>query len=279
MNPNIVNALTIDVEEWYQTILFLDTLHNKGQRTDLPENIYAILKMLDEHSVKATFFILGTVAKKYPDLIKHIAENGHEISSHGYKHKLVYKMTEQEFTEDTISSLEILKKCSGTHILGYRASTWSITPNMLWAIKKLRSLGLRYDSSIYPTSMNLFKCRKLRRSPYEILENFTEFPPSSFQFLDYNFPFAGGTFLRYFSQEFIDNKIAEINNVGSPSIIYFHSWEFDCDLPLNKMSKWKKLIQYGNIHSVKPKIELLLQKYKFSSVKDVLQIEKQQEKS
>lgn len=270
-DQHVLNAISIDVEEWHQTALLNREGHN-SIITDLPKNIYEILSLLDEYHTKATFFVVGSVAKKYPDVIKTISEKGHEIGSHGYLHRLVYKISKQEFIEDVSHSLNVLRKTTHTEIIGYRAPTWSITKNTHWAIDVLKSLGLRYDSSIYPMSINLFNCRDFKKFPYEIIKDFIEFPPSIFQFLGFNFPFVGGTFLRFFSFNFIKNKIIEINRKGYPAMVYFHSWEFDDGAPNMDVPKWKNLVQYGNLKSMKVKLRLLLRNFKFCSIKELFQL-------
>lgn len=271
-NQQVLNAITIDVEEWYQTILFNRERDNNIGITDLLKNMCEILSLLDRYNTKATFFIVGTVAEKYPDIVKMIAEKGHEIASHGYLHRLVYRMSKQDFIKDVGLSIDILRRDAQVEILGYRAPTWSIMKYTHWAIDVLKSLGLRYDSSIYPASTHLFNCKDLKKFPYEIRNDFIEFPPSTFQFLGYNFPFAGGTFLRFFSFNFIKNRIMEINRKEYSAMVYFHSWEFsDEGLRLN-IPKWKYFIQYGNLRSVKVKLKLLLENFKFSSIREVLQL-------
>lgn len=266
---NTVNALTIDVEEWYQTILFFKDNQENTRVTNLLKNIHEILTLFAKYKAKATFFIVGSVAQKYPNLIKEIIRSGHEVASHGYFHQLAYRLPEKDFFYDVKKSLDILNDLTGNHIIGYRAPTWSITQEMSWAIDILKSLKLRYDSSMYPVGFGL---SNFKRFPYEIKEDFVEFPPSVFQFLGCNFPFAGGTFLRLLPFDFIKNKISELNKKGSSSMVYFHSWEFDEQAPCRYIPKWKYLVQYSNVKSVKRKIEFLLKSFKFSSIKDILQI-------
>ena len=270
-SADILNMLTIDVEEWYQTVLFETSGYNNGEFTDLPKSILKILSLLQQYCVKATFFISGSLASRYPDIIKIISMKGHEIASHGYLHRLVCRLSEEEFFDDTKKSLDILNKLSLNKIIGYRAPTWSITKMTPWAIKILKSFGLRYDSSIYPIGLSLFKSHQI--FPYEIRKNFIEVPPSVFNLCGYNLPFAGGTFLRFFPLSFIKSKIVGINKIRHPAIVYFHSWEFEDIVPHANIKKWKYWIQYGNVKSVREKINLLLQNFKFSSIKEVLQLE------
>jgi len=262
----MMNYLTIDVEEWYQTVL-LSGESKAFENTSLVENIESILFLLDKYNTKATFFIVGNLAEKYPETIRQIAKKGHEIASHGYSHRLVYKMSPEEFKNDVEKSLRILRKITNRDVDGFRASTWSINRNSPWAFDILESLGLKYDSSVYPFSLNLFNCLKLKTAPHEVGKNLYEFPPAVFNFMGWNFPFAGGTFMRLCPAQFIVQKVRQINASGNPAVIYFHSWEMN-----NKnfrepwVPKWKYFLQYANAGSVKYKIELLLRHFKFMPI-------------
>lgn len=270
---NVLNSFTVDVEEWYQTELFNRSIYREDIVTDLSKNIYEILALLDEYNTKATFFIVASIAEKYPEVVKMIVTKGHEVASHGYLHKLVFKRPMQEFIDDIKVSLDILRQVTKTKIIGYRAPTWSIRGRDYKRVNALKFLGLKYDSSIYPVSLNLLTAIRCKKFPYEIEDGFIEFSPSVFKFFGYNFPFAGGTFLRFFSFEFMKNRISEINRRGKPAMVYFHSWEFDEIIPNLYIPKWKRLIQYGNLRSVKIKLRLLLQNFKFSSMREVLQLD------
>lgn len=265
------NALTIDVEEWYQTVLFKDSIRGKNVSTNLTHNIGRILSILEEYDTKATFFIVADVADKNPSFVKSILNSGHEIASHGYKHKLVYKYTHDEFRGDVERSFDILSNLSGTAILGYRACTWSTTNKMTWALDILKETGFRYDASIYPIALNPLTVRELRRYPHILSNGLIEFPPSVFTFWGYNFPFAGGTFLRFFPKEFIKHKINQINSLNKPAIVYLHSWEFDVyPEHLRQISFWKKFIQYANLDSVEQKLRFLLESFKFTTISEIL---------
>lgn len=267
---SIRNVLSVDVEEWYQTVLFDERGYDDRRITNLPANVQEILSILDEYKAKATFFMVGAVAEKYPDIVNMIVQQGHELASHGYLHKLIPKMSKEAFAEDVRRSLETIKIIAKTEVYGYRAPTWSLTSSSCWAIDILKSLGLKYDSSIYPFDMNLFRCRNLEKFPYEIRQGFMEFPPSTFQCLGYNLPFAGGTFLRVFPSGFISARIREINRKGYPAMVYIHPWEFDREISKLVMPGWKYFIQYSNAKSIRKKLRFLLKRFKFSSIKDVL---------
>lgn len=266
---NTQNVITIDVEEWYQTVLFYDKYKNTNRATNLEANIFEILSFLKEYKTRATFFIVGSVAERYPDLIKSIAEGGHEIASHGYLHRLVYRISIEEFHKDVEKSIDILTKITGKTILGYRAPTWSITSRIPRVIAVLESLGLKYDSSIYPIGIDRVP---FRRYPYRIKNNFIEVPPSTFKFFNVNFPFAGGIFLRFFPHKFIKNKILALNKQCSAALVYFHSWEFDNFPPCHNICSLNSLIQYGNYKSAKNKFRMLLRDFKFFPIKEILMI-------
>ncbi|MBU1998327.1 MAG: polysaccharide deacetylase family protein [Candidatus Omnitrophota bacterium] len=268
----IKNILSIDVEEWYQAILFNRNDYRDVEVTNLPQNISQILFFLDKYNIKATFFIVGLIAKKYPEVIKAIAAEGHEISSHGYLHKLVYKLSRKEFIEDVALSLDTFKKYFNIETLGYRAPTWSINKDTPWALESLKSLGLKYDSSLIHFSANPLISRGLERFPYEVGDGFFEVPPSTFRLFGYNLPFAGGTFLRFFSGNFIVSKIKQINKQGYPAMVYFHSWEFGDYITEPSVLKWKYSIQFCNLSSIREKLSLLFTNFEFCPIRDTLRL-------
>ncbi len=268
-DQQITNILSIDIEEWYQTIFFNNGMNNYAI-TDLPGDVEIILLLLEKYNTKATFFVLGSVAEKYPRLVKRIEQKSHEIASHGYLHRSVNKMSKQEFVADVKHSLAILRSLADAEILGYRAPNWSIDKNTYWALEELRSFGLRYDSSMYPIRIDILKVRNKERFPYKIADDFIEFPPSRFRFLGCDLPFSGGFFLRIFSLNFISRKIMEINQKGLPAMVSLHSWEFAKSVPIVKIGRWKYKFQCINTNSLVHKLETLLKNFKFSAIREVL---------
>ena len=265
----ILNTLTIDVEEWYQTVLFCNDGEKYSQGSNLEENVREILFLLKKYKAIATFFIVGSVAEKYPRLVQEIKDDGHEIATHGYSHVSVNKLSQKEFISDVRRSIESLAGITKEEVWGYRAPTWSITKEMPWAIDVLSSIGLKYDSSIYPVGLNFPEKECI---PYKIRDNLFEFPPSIFKAVFCNFPYAGGTFLRFLPLKFIKNRIAQINYKGYTAMIYFHSWEFDREIPYAGISLWKRFVQYQNVHSVRYKIESLLNDFRFTSIKEQMSL-------
>jgi len=263
--------LTVDVEEWYQTVLFRPRDTDPGVRTDLPESVRKILSLLDELRVRATFFVLGSVAEKYPGLVELVASRGHEIASHGYSHRLVSSLSPREFAEELRRSREVLARAAGTDIAGYRASTWSLSDDSGWAVAALAQAGFRYDSSIYPVRWRPRFGGDLdeRRFPRRLDCGLWEFPPSTFRLLGWNMPFAGGTFLRFQTLESIKRRMLRIRALGRPAMLYCHSWEFSDSLP-DGIPAWKRFVQFGNVLSVGAKIAALAKLFAMGPIRDIL---------
>ena len=264
--PTIINALTVDVEEWHDTILFSKNHELRGLRTALPENTLETLELFDRFSVKATFFILGSVAQKYPDTVKAIARAGHEIASHGMTHSSVNAMTMEEFKKTAADSKKLLSDVSGCEPAGYRAPTFSIYTRERLYMEALKKAGYRYDSSLYPLA--LFSGRRIPRRPHEILPGFWEYPLSVAGLPLPTLPFLGGTFLRLLPLKFISSSLRRLNAAGTPGIMYFHTWEMAPDAP--RVPAWKHAIQFSNLSGMKMKIRRLLGEFRFSTTRSVL---------
>ncbi|HAM36530.1 MAG TPA: hypothetical protein DEB40_14455 [Elusimicrobia bacterium] len=265
------NVLSVDVEEWYQTVLFDPGNVDLSLKTDLPRDVERILSMLAAFKAKATFFVLGCVAEKYPGLVESIASQGHEIASHGYSHRLVSSLSREGFGVELERSRAVLARRAGTEIAGYRASTWSIREDSGWAMEAIARAGFGYDSSIYPFSLRPRIAGGLdeRRFPRRLNRGLWEFPPSTFGFCGWNLPFAGGTFLRFQALGSIQERIAKINALGMPALAYFHSWEFSHAPPAG-IPAWKRALQFGNVRSVEKKMTALLRRFEFRTVRDLL---------
>ena len=167
-NQPITNALTIDVEDYFMVSAFADKVKFEDWHTfesRVEANTYRILDLLDEYGVKATFFVLGWVAEHYPKLIKEIQRRGHELASHGYNHRLVYELSHDDFREDTKEGKKIIEDIAGEPVIGYRATSYSITKKSLWAIDILIEEGFKYDSSIFPIIHDRYGIMDFSRFP------------------------------------------------------------------------------------------------------------------
>lgn len=266
----IYNALTIDVEDYYMVSAFSDIVkfedwHKYESRIE--NNMRRILELLDEYEVKATFFVLGWIAKHYPNLVRGIYSAGHEIACHGYNHRLIYDLTPEQFREDVRIAKNILEDLIGTPVIGYRATSYSIVKRTLWALDILIEEGFQYDSSIFPVHHDRYGFPEADRFPHVIRRDagkIMEFPPSTYKIFGQNIPVAGGGYLRLFPLQVTKTAIKRINNnENKPAILYFHPWEIDIHQPrLN--GRWKsKMRHYINLKSTLPKLKVFLDEFKF----------------
>ena len=247
-------------------MLFRERPGLAARKSALPDNISHILPLLGRLGVKATFFILGSAARKYPGAVKAIAAGGHEIASHGETHRSVCGMSRMEFRESVSSSRKILGDICGRPPLGYRAPTWSIVRGDEFYLEALREAGYEYDSSLYPAFLS-----RRPRAPYKAACGLLEFPPSVFALAGIKLPFLGGTFLRLLPKGFAASRLAALNAAGLPGMLYCHSWEFDRDTPAGA-GLLGELIQYSNASSVAGKIEHLARGFRFAPAREALRV-------
>jgi polysaccharide deacetylase family protein (PEP-CTERM system associated) len=277
---SIVNALTIDVEDWFHASVFNEKISQKQWdkcESRVVFNVDRILQILRARNVRATFFVLGWVAEKHPEVVQMIQEEGHELSTHGYAHKLIYKQTPKEFEEDVRTSIEIIEGQTGTRVVGYRAPSYSIIDRTFWAYEVIYDLGILYDSSIFPIKHDIYGVPFAPRFPYKIeLDNgkeIYEFPLSTIIYFGKNFPIAGGGYFRLFPYWFIKWGIKKLNDSGKPVIIYFHPWELDPDFPRLRLGFTKNFRTYCNLILTEEKLKKLIKDFKFAPVCDVLKID------
>ena len=273
----MTNALTIDVEDYFMVSAFADKVkfeewHRHESRIE--KNTYRILELLDEYNVKATFFVLGWVAERYPQLIKDISSSGHEIASHGYNHRLIYDQTADEFRKDIRKTKKILEDITGEPVFGYRATSFSVIKKTFWALDILKQEGFKYDSSIFPIIHDRYGIPEAERFPHTIKRNngaIMEFPPSTLRILGKNIPIGGGGYLRLLPIQFTEWGMRSINKKETQSaIVYFHPWEIDPEQPVQNVG-WKTRIRhYTNLHKTENRLKMLLTDFKWGRVSDVV---------
>jgi len=277
----MINALTFDIEDYYQVEAFKDYITYEewpNYPSRVVENTRKITDILDERGVKATFFILGWVAERFPDMVKHIAEDGHEIATHGYAHQMVYTQNEEEFERDIAASIGILESISGQKIIGYRAPTYSIIEESFWALDILIKHGMLYDSSIFPITHDRYGVPDGERFPYSIDradgKSIVEFPLSTLRFFGkWNFPIAGGGYMRLLPYWSLKAGLRHLNKQQQPSIIYLHPWELDPDQPrIPNLSLSIKFRHYLNLHNTAEKLRRLIRDFEFAPIRDVLKL-------
>jgi len=265
------NILQIDVEDWYCD-LDIRSWHLYEDR--VVSSTEKVLALLEDSGAQATFFILGYVAERHPNLVEKIRGRGHEIASHGYAHKRLTAQSPQEFEEDLIKSLGILQGITGADIWGYRAPQFTVMEETAWAIDILKKNGLKYDSSIFPVKTPLYGVPGAPRFPYHISSdniksdqpqgNFWEIPLSVYQlpFIKKNIPVAGGIYLRLLPYKFMAHALRQINKNNNVAVCYLHPWELDISKPRLDSLKWN---HYYNCHNMENKLKEMLRDFKFTS--------------
>ncbi len=275
-NPFLI--FTVDVEDWFQVENLKQVIKREeweGQKLRVIENTQKLLSILNNYGIKATFFVLGWIAEKVPQLIYQIHKLGHEIASHGYEHELINNLSRQEFRNDLIKSKRILEKITGQKILGYRAPSFSITE---WAIDILYEEGFRYDSSLVQT---FFHDRygkieninsKQNQGIIKIRNNFYEVPISFINFLNRDIPWGGGGYFRVLPYAIFKYGVNRILTSKKYYLFYFHPWEIDSFQPKIKNIKWSyKFRHYYGLNRAEDKLIKLLNDFSFKPISEVLQ--------
>lgn len=268
--------ISIDVEDWFQVenlkgAIARETWDNQELRIEA--NMDWILNELDSSNTKCTFFILGWIAEKLPQLVKHIHAAGHEIASHGYGHELIYKHSREVFAQDLERSRKFLEDLTGERILGYRAPSFSITD---FAIDVLRDQGFRYDSSLF-LSIKHDRYGRLKEYPtgdkpvFPLAENFYEITLSCHKLLGKNIPWAGGGYFRLFPYWLFKPGIAEIAAKEQLYSFYIHPWEFDPGQPkIQSIKASYRFRHYNNLHRTKQRFSDMLRAYPFEPMRNAL---------
>lgn len=270
----MLNGISFDIEDWFQVENLKEAIsYNDWEGCDLRvvENTRKILKILERHQTRATFFVLGWIAEKCPSLIKEIAAEGHEIASHGYGHELIYKLTPETFCNDLQRSKEILESITSKRVFGYRAPSFSITPKSEWALDILKSLGFTYDSSIFPTSFHhRYGFNGVSSSPFKFSNGLVEMPLSTYRIGGANFPLAGGGYFRLFPYSYFQRFFRRLNKQSKPIIFYLHPWELDPEQPRMKIRFNYRLRHYVNLEKTEGRLEKLLKEFRFVPLIDLV---------
>ena len=273
----MLNALTVDVEDYYHVSAFESVVSRESwnqYESRVENNTHRVLDMLDERRARATFFILGCVAERHPALIQAIQQRGHEVASHGYSHRRIYKQTPSQFREETHKAKRIVEALIGQAILGYRAASYSIVGKSLWALDVLAEEGFRYDSSIFPVRHDLYGIPGHQRFSCAIERNgggmMLEIPLSTVRLAGMNIPVAGGGYLRLFPYTFTRQALRQLNHYErQPAVVYFHPWEIDPDQPRIKGSTLSRFRHYTNLRGMESKLRKLFSDFAFAPIREV----------
>jgi polysaccharide deacetylase family protein (PEP-CTERM system associated) len=264
------NALTIDVEDYFQVEAFANHLprtHWDRWECRVERNVDRILQLLSDADVRATFFTLGWVAERYQPLIRRIVGAGHELASHGFSHERADRQDPQVFLDDVSRAKNVLEDCGGVAVKGYRAATFSITKQNLWAFETLEMAGYTYSSSIYPIRHDLYGIPDAPRFAFYPLANrtFMEIPVSTVRKFGVNWPCGGGGYFRLLPYSVsASNMKAVARRDKEPCIFYFHPWEIDPHQPrIPGISLKTKLRHYTNLDKTEQRLKRLLQDFRW----------------
>jgi len=265
------NALTIDVEDWYHVC-------GVEQKQSIPRNSWRvcaaterILTLLAEYRVKATFFVLGSVAAAEPELVKRIAGAGHEVASHGWSHRLIHQLTPDQFRAELAQTEDVIQAQAGYLPVGFRAPQWSVSARTPWVHDILAERGYRYDSSLTP--LPFIGDRKGSRVPYRIAGaggGVYEFPPLVTPTWFGNLPTGGGWGFRFFPPALVEYTVGRLNASGKPAVLYLHPRDVDPDGPRLSLPPLKRFAAYGTRNDAVPRLRRLLEGFRFTTLKELV---------
>lgn len=271
------NALTIDLEDYIHVTAFSDHISSQdwdGCVSRLDHNTHKLLEIFGAHECKATFFVLGWVARKHPDVIRRIADSGHEIACHSMWHRLVYELKPEEFREDTATAKQILEDICGKQVYGYRAPSFSITKASWWAFEVLAELGFTYDSSIFPVNHPNYGLSDAPCSAFRVdtpAGAIIEFPMPTLQIGRRRAPIGGGAYLRILPYWYTRWGLQSINaRENRPVCVYLHPWELDTEQPRMKASLTARLRHYIGLGGTEKKLRNLLRDFEFVPLVDIV---------
>jgi polysaccharide deacetylase family protein (PEP-CTERM system associated) len=270
----ITNALTIDVEDYFQVSAFAPHIARAewdSRECRVERNVARILELLDQANVKATFFTLGWVAERYPQLIRRIVQEGHELASHGYAHERASDQDWDSFFTDVNLAKILLEDLTGVEVRGYRAPSFSIGKDNQWAFDCLLKAGYRYSSSIYPIAHDHYGMPDAPRFAYEARPGLLEIPVTTLRLLGRNFPSSGGGYFRLLPYALSRWMLRRVNQGdGQAGIFYFHPWEIDVDQPLVQgIGAKTRFRHYVNIDRVEGRLQRLLGDFQWGRMDQV----------
>lgn len=277
MRDNVLNAMTVDVEDFFHVSAFESIIKPEQWQDYQPRvdtNTRRLLDLFARYNIKSTFFVLGWVAERYPELIKEIHRQGHEIASHGYAHRRATEQSREEFYSDVLRSKNHLEDLLGEKLTGYRAPSFSIGYTNEWAFEVLVELGFAYSSSTYPVKHDLYGTPDWPRFAYRRKEGIIEIPIPTHRFLGRQTPIGGGGYFRLYPYAFTKYLVnSYLKKEQQPYSFYFHPWEIDAEQPrLTQAPLKSRFRHYINLDKTYGKLEKLLQEFSWGTMKDVYNI-------
>lgn len=271
---SIKNALTIDVEDYFQVSAFAPYIARADWPTRecrIERNVERILEILDEHGTKATFFTLGWIAERYPQLVRQIVAGGHELASHGYGHERASDLSEEAFFRDVKTAKSLLEDLSGQEVKGYRAPSFSIGEQNLWAFDCLERASYRYSSSIYPVKHDHYGMPSAPRFAHQVREGLLEIPVTTAQLMGRNWPSSGGGYFRLMPYALSRWLLKRVNGTdGESAVFYFHPWEIDPLQPrISGINAKTRFRHYVNLHKTEGRVRRLLSDFQWSRMDEI----------
>ena len=265
----VVNALTVDVEEYFCYAYPGDALPcdrwGEFESRAVPHTLET-LRILEAHDIRATFFVLGWVAEREPFLVREIRDRGHEIGSHGYAHELVFRQSPERFREDLKRSVDAIASVTGEMPVGYRAPSFSINNDCLWALDIIAEMGFQYDASIFPVRMRHYGANGNTKVPHKLDNGLWEFPAATMEMAGLELPFGGGGYFRLYP--FIVTRWAthRLNGAGRPAMIYLHPWELDPNPPIKPNSRLHRFQHTVNLSKTRSRLLHLCSEFELSLI-------------
>jgi len=267
--------MSVDVEDWF-CVHNLNPLipYEEWDRCDsrVERSTLRLLEIFRRRKTEATFFVLGWVADRFPDLVREIAHQGHEVGTHGYAHRLLTFMRPEEFRDDLLRSLDALARATTQAVRGFRAPSFSLTPRTLWAIDILRASGMRYDSSVFPTAMHPdYGMPHAPLHPYELTDGLLELPLGVAEIVRQRVPCGGGGYFRIYPYALTRRLMRSCNAAGRPVMFYVHPWELDPGHPRVAGLPWSKRFRhYTNLDKTEERLERVLEDFSFTSARRLI---------
>jgi polysaccharide deacetylase family protein (PEP-CTERM system associated) len=272
-----VNALTVDVEDWFQVSNF-DSIVDRADWDRYPSRVEAntrrLLDLFDAHDARGTFFVLGWVAERFPGLVRDIAARGHRVASHGHSHRLVYDLGPERFAEDLDRSIDAIGAATGERPTGYRAPSFSVDHRSMWAFDVLAAKGFAFDSSVFPVRHPRYGIPGFSRVPRRVRTaagaELDEFPMTTLRVLGRNIGAAGGGWLRLLPLAVLETAFRRMNAAGQPAVLYLHPWEIDPDQPRLAVRGLGRLTHYTNLARTEARLERVLRRFRFVPMDEAL---------
>ncbi len=272
--PALTNALTIDVEDYFQVSAFAPYIRRDewdARECRIERNVGRVLELLAQRDVKATFFTLGWVAERYPQLVRDIVAGGHELASHGYGHERANELSRAAFTQDVTRAKSLLEDLGGAPVLGYRAPSFSIGNANLWAFDVLAAAGYRYSSSVYPIKHDHYGMPDSPRFAYRLGNGLLEVPVTTLRLMNRNLPSSGGGYFRLLPYALSRWMLRRVNREdGEAAVFYFHPWEIDPGQPrIAGIDAKTRFRHYVNIERTEGRLQSLMQDFRWGRMDQI----------